>query len=429
MKKALQKRFEFMTGNLRILTIQQILGMFCRRMVLSYASLYILAVGGGDAEIGVVNSLQPLAGLVLFPLAGYLTDRTGRVRLIAFAGYFAALTTLLYVFAPSWEWLALASFLQGVIVFEFPPLSAILADSIRPQHRGVGIATMSTLATAFAIFSPYIAGIILESQGVNAGMRLLYAVFTLSYGVSATLILKYLKETTATATTATSLNVLGVLKDTYAGVPSLIRHLPRSIKALGFLVGLGFIANGIISPFWVVYVTDVIQLSSVDWGLILLVEAVFKTALTIPCGMIADRYGRTTTLCAAVVCSLIAMPSLILAQTFLHVLVIRLGVGLAEALFLPSSTALMADYIPRAIRGRVMAAIGRGSVLVGAAGGGTGGPGMGYLFTIPVMVVSILGGLLYALNPTYPWICILGITCIQLISLLLFIRDPDHAEQ
>jgi len=88
----------------------------------------------------------------------------------------------------------------------------------------------------------------------------------------------------------------------------------------------------------------------------------------------------------------------------------------------------MADYIPRDMRGRVMAAIGRGSVLVGATGGGTGGPGMGYLFPIPVMVASVLGGLLYTLNPTYPWICMLGITIIQLLSLVFFIRDPEKAE-
>jgi hypothetical protein len=53
---------------------------------------------------------------------------------------------------------------------------------------------------------------------------------------------------------------------------------------------------------------------------------------------------------------------------------------------------------------------------------------MGYLFTIPVMVASILGGLLYTQNPTYPWICMLGITIIQLLSLVFFIRDPEKAE-
>jgi len=429
MRERLQKRLKFMNENLSILTIRQILEMFFRRMVLSYFSLYILAVGGDKAQIGLISSLLPLAGLIMFPLAGSLTDLTGRVRLIALGGYLSALTMLLYIFAPSWEWIALGALLQGFMVFQFPPTSAILADSINPENRGVGIATMNTLAYALAIFSPYIAGIILELYGINLGMRLLYTLYVSSLVISATLVLKYLRETIAIEKTDTKLNLLSILKEAYAGIPELIRYTPRSIKALGLLVGMGFITNGITSPFWVVYVTEEIGLSNIDWGLILLFESIFKTILTIPCGMIADRYSRTKTLFAAVFFSLASLPSLILAKTFIQVLLVRLGVGLAGALFIPSCTALMADYIPRDLRGRVMAAIGRGSLLVGATGGGTGGPGMGYIFTIPVIFASVIGGLLYSLNPIYPWLCILGATIIQLISIILFIRDPKKAER
>ncbi len=427
--KRLQKSFEFMNVNLSILTIRQVLGMFCRTMVFSYSSLYILALGGDKAQIGLVNSLRPLAGLIMFPISGYLTDRTGRVRLIALAGYLSALTLLLYVFAPSWEWIALGALLQGFMVFQFPPLSAILADSMKPKNRGVGVATLITLASVFAIFSPYIGAIILELFGINIGMRFLYAFLVLSQVINATLVFKYLRETTALEKTDTTLNILTVLKNVYTGIPKLIRYMPRSIKALGLLVGMGFIANGLASPFWVVYVTDVIGLSNVDWGIILLFESTFRTILTIPCGIIVDRYSRTKTLFAAVLLSLVSLPSMIFAKNFTHVLLIRLGVGLAGALFVPSSTALMADYVPRELRGKVMAAIGRGSVLVGATGGGTGGPGMGYFFTIPVMVSSVIGGLLYSLNPNYIWLCILGTAMIQLISIILFIRDPEKAEK
>ena len=429
MTKSLRNRFEFMKGNLRILTIRQVLGMFFRRMVMPYASLYILAVGGDTAQVGLVNSLRPLAGLLMFPISGYLTDRTGRVRLIALAGYLSTLTMLLYVFAPSWEWIALGALLQGLMVFQFPPSSAILADSMDPRNRGTGIATMNTLANAFAMFSPYIAGIVLEFYGNNFGMRILYALLIIAQAINATLVLKFLRETAATEKTESGLNILTILKEAYSGIPELIGNMPRSVKALGMLVGMGFIANGIASPFWVVYATDVIGLSNIDWGLILLLESVFKTILTIPCGVIADRYSRTKTLFAAVFFSLISLPSLTLAKTFTHVLLIRLGAGLAGALFMPSSTALMADYVPRDLRGRVMAAIGRGSVMVGATGGGTGGPGMGYLFTIPVMAASVLGGLLYSMNPVYPWICVLGTTIIQLTSIVAFIRDPEKVEE
>jgi MFS family permease len=192
---------------------------------------------------------------------------------------------------------------------------------------------------------------------------------------------------------------------------------------------MSFVANSIASPFWVVYVVEEIGLSSVDWGLILLFETILKTSLTIPAGMLVDRYGRTKGLIAAIIISLVSIPSIIFAKNFINVLLIRLGVAVAGALFFPSSTALMVDYVPRRLRGRVMAAIGRGSVLLGAAGGGTGGPGMGYLFTIPVLAGSLLGGVLYAINPLYPWYCFFVTTVIQIITLILFIRDPGKEDR
>jgi len=429
MMKVLRERFEFMNKNLRILTIRQSLGMFFRRMVMPYSSLFILAVGGDSSQVGVVNGLRPLAGLIMFPISGYLTDRTGRVKLIAFAGYISALMMMLYIFAPSWEWIALGALLQGFMVLQFPPTSAILADSIDPRSRGTGIATMGAIANIVSMFSPYIAAIVLEMYGDNTGMRILYTLLVLSQVVNATLVLRYLEETATTEKTDVKLDALAILKESYAGIPELLRTMPRSVKALGFLISLGFIANAIAAPFWVVYITEVIGISLIDWGLILLLESIFKIILTIPCGMIADRYSRTRTLFAAVFFSLISLPMLILAKGFVDVLLIRLGVALAGALFMPSSTALMADYIPREQRGRVMAAIGRGSVMVEATGGGTGGPGMGYIFTVPVMVASILGGILYSMNPAYPWICVLGTTALQLASIVLFIRDPEKPEE
>ena len=428
MMESLRKRLEFMSGNMLVLTVTQVLGMFFRRMVLPYVSLFILAVGGEPVQVGIIDSLRPLAGLLIFPISGYLTDRAGRVKLIALSFYLTALTMLLYVFAPSWEWIALGALLQGFMVFQFPPMSAILADSLDPRNRGVGVATMNTLANGVAMFSPYIAGIVLVLYGNSGGMRILYGFLALSSVVNGTLILRYLKETVEIDRADTKFDAVTILKEAYGGIPQLLGNLPRSVKALGIVVGLGFVANGVSSAYWVVYATDVIGLTNIDWGLILLFESVFKTLLTIPCGMLADRYGRSKVLVASMVLSVVSMPSLIFAKSFTHVLLIRLGVGLAGALFFPSSTALMADLVPRELRGRVMSAIGRGSVLIGATGGGTGGPGMGYIYTLPVMAASIVGGLLYSMNAGYPWICLLGTSVLQLLCVVIFVRDPKEAE-
>ena len=88
----------------------------------------------------------------------------------------------------------------------------------------------------------------------------------------------------------------------------------------------------------------------------------------------------------------------------------------------------MADLVPREIRGRVMGAIGQGVIMLGAAGGGTGGPAMGYLIIIPLMIASLLGGYLYLANPAYPWFFVAITTVISILLTALFIRDPKTAE-
>lgn len=424
----IRRRFGFMKGNIAVLTVTQVLGRFFRSMVMPYASLYILALGGDSSQIGVINSLRPLAGLVMFPLAGYFTDRAGRKKLIALAGYLSAITMLLYVFAPSWEWIALAAFLQGFMVFMFPPTSAIMADSLPPESRGIGVATMNTLASVFGMFSPYIAAILLQIYGTAPGMRILYALLAGSLALGATINLRFLKEAASEGDKGPSMSVSQIFRDAYGGVPAMLRRLPVSVRALGIVVILGFMANGVATSFWVIYAVEEIGLSTVDWGLILFIEAALKAAIYIPAGVLVDRYGRTRSLIASLLFSLVSIPLFIFARGFYQVLAIRLAVGVANVLFIPACSALMADCIPRDIRGRAMAALGRGTVLVAATGGGTGGPGMGFLITVPVMVASLAGGILYATNPVYPWYFFLFTILASIAVTALYVRDPKTAE-
>ena len=424
----IRRRFGFMKGNIAVLTVTQVLGRFFRSMVLPYASLYVLALGGESSQIGVINSLRPLAGLVMFPLAGYFTDRAGRKKLIALAGYLSAATMMIYVFAPSWEWIALAAFLQGFMVFMFPPTSAIIADSLTPENRGIGIATMNTLASVLGMFSPYIAAVILQIYGTAPGMRILYALLGGAVAAGATINLRFLKETVSTGEKGPSLSVTQIFRDVYGGIPSMLRQLPVSVRALGIVVIMGFMANGVATSFWVIYAVEEIGLSTVDWGLILFIEAALKAVVYIPAGVLVDRYGRTRSLMASLLFSLVSIPTFVVARGFYQVLAIRLAVGVATVLFIPACSALIADCVPRDIRGRVMAAFGRGTVLVGATGGGTGGPGMGFLITIPVMVASLAGGILYAANPVYPWVFVLFTILISIAVTGLYVRDPKTAE-
>src|SRR3990172_13258892 len=99
----IQNPARFLFGNILVFALTDMLGNFARRAVFPYASLYILALGGSPEQIGFINLLALLAGLVMMPVAGHITDRANRVHLIAMAGFISSLLMGLIVFAPTWQ--------------------------------------------------------------------------------------------------------------------------------------------------------------------------------------------------------------------------------------------------------------------------------------------------------------------------------------
>jgi MFS family permease len=427
---AVRRALGLMSGNIMILSITDLLGNFSRRLVFPYVSLYILALGGNAAQIGYVTALAPLAGLLMFPLGGYIADRASRVKLIVLANVITSLLVLMRGVAPSWELIAVASLLQGLAAIQFPARSALIADSLRPGDRGKGIAMMNTVANTLAIFAPFLAGIIVEHYGPNFGVRILYTIMLIAYVFMTLINARYLKEPpTKTNAAGFRLSELAnTLKESYSGIPAMLKQFPPSLRALAGVIILTFVANGIASPFWVVYAVEQIHIASSAWGFILLLETVVKLLMFIPAGILVDRWGRTTSLTVALFLSLVAIPAFALATTFVAALLIRVILAVAFALTIPACSALMADLVPRQIRGRVMSAIGQGSIMIGPAGGGTGGPAMGFLITIPLMLASLAGGYLYTLNPASPWFVVMGTTAISVVLTLFFVRDPHTAE-
>ena len=423
------KTFGFMRGNVLVLSISGALGMFSRAMAFPYAPLFILSLGGAPAEIGLIYALGPLGGLIVFPIAGYLADHTSRAKLIAFTGYFSSSTFLIYIFARSWHWVAVGRLLQGFAVLQFPASSAIVADSLSPENRGRGMATMMTISGSVAIVAPYVAGVLLDSYGIDAGMRLLYGCMAAAYAAGATINLLFIRETMQPKPADLGIARLSqILKDAYAGLPALLGRLPRSFKALAVIIILGFMANGVASPFWVVYAREHIGLSSTQWGLVLLIEAALSNLVRVPSGFLSDRYGRTPFIFAAMLMACGFIPLFVFARTLAHVMAIRCLVAVVSSTFGPSCGALVADTVPRSIRGRAMAAIGRGSVMIGASSGGTGGPGVGFLTIIPLMVASLAGGLLYAWSAVSPWVFVLLAYAVALVLTGVFVRDTEKAE-
>lgn len=421
------KTFGFMRGNILVLSISGALGMFSRSMAFPFTPLFILSLGGQPTDIGWVFALGPLGGLLVFPIAGYLADHTSRAKLIAFTGYFSSAVILCYVFAQSWHWIAVARLLQGFAVLQNPASSAIIADSLPPQNRGRGMATMMTFSGLLAIFAPYVAGELLNYYGIDMGVRILYGIMAIAYAIGATINLIFIKETSETTPIKTS-DLSKNFTQAYLDIPAMLKKFPRTLKALTAIIILGFVANAISSPFWVVYAKNHIGLTAAQWGFVLSIEAALGNLVRIPAGFLSDRYGRTPFIFASLLLCGAFIPLFIIADTLAYVMLIRCIIAISMAFFSPACGALLADNIPRDIRGRAMANIGRGSVRIGAASGGTGGPGVGFLTIIPIFLASLAGGYFYEWHTASPFIIVLIISLILLILTAIFVRDSKQAE-
>ena len=126
----------------------------------------------------------------------------------------------------------------------------------------------------------------LDWQGVDTGMRILYAIMAAAYALGATINLIFIEDTVEAKTETVEFSQLSEsLKDAYSGIPALLQQFPRTLKALTAIIILGFMANGVAGPFWVVYATTHIGLTSTQWGLGLLVEAALGNAGRIPAGV------------------------------------------------------------------------------------------------------------------------------------------------
>ncbi|MED5414179.1 MAG: MFS transporter [Candidatus Latescibacterota bacterium] len=420
--------FGFVRGNILVLTISGSLGMFSRSMVFPYVPLYVLSLGGDPEQVGIVYALGPLGGLLMFPIAGYLADHMNRPRLIALAGYFSAVMLLINAVAPTWEWVAAARLLQGLAVFHFPASSALIADARPPQPPGRGLATKAALAGTVARFAPYLAGTTLDAWGVERGMRILYVAMAAAYAGGATINLLFLKETRQVSPDRVRMdNLAQTFRGVYADIVPMLRGFSPALKAMSVIVTLCFVCNGLAGPFWVVYVTTEVGLSSSQWGLILLVEAGLRNLSTIPAGFLVDHFGRRRFILMVLLFSWV-IPLLLLAGSFAQVLVLRCVIGIISAFFSPAMGALMADIVPSENRGRVMAAIGRGTVMVGGATGGIGGPGVGFLTTLPLIIGSACGGILYAISPSIPFLFVLGAMVVAFALAVGFLHEPKNAE-
>jgi MFS family permease len=84
--------------------------------------------------------------------------------------------------------------------------------------------------------------------------------------------------------------------------------------------------------------------------------AIFYTLAGLPLGRFVDKGSRRTLIIAGLLFWSIATALFAFAQSYTHLMLARVGVGIGEAVLAPAAYSLIADYIEPARRGRALAA-------------------------------------------------------------------------
>ena len=138
--------FWFVQGNVKILMFCRVIWSASTSIVYPFFSLYILALGGTSTEIGLINALGIIAGMILYPVGGYIADKAGRVKLIGYSTFVYTFAHLFFVVANDWRIIALGQFMSQLLLFYMPAMNALEADSLPPGVRGRGFAIMMAVS-------------------------------------------------------------------------------------------------------------------------------------------------------------------------------------------------------------------------------------------------------------------------------------------
>ncbi|MFH0896989.1 MAG: MFS transporter, partial [Candidatus Bathyarchaeota archaeon] len=408
-------------GNLLIFTLGDVIRQLSFFITFPYFSLYVQALGGNKVDIGIVNSFYPLAALFIYPLAGYFADRYSRVKIIVASGIILASTSLIFMLAPDWKFLALGSFLMGLMVFPFPAMNALMADSLSPGQRGIGYSLWLFFPSVAGIFSPYIGGYLSTAVGVEQAMRFLYGLTVVTEIGIAAMNFKLLQETKIRKDVATSKReFLKTLSNSYRDMFYALKLLPRSLKAFAFMLILSFFINNLTAPYWVVYAVEKIGLSELQWGTSLLIATIVNVVLLVPAGMLVDKFGWKKILYLASALLIIPIFLFPFSQSLTETSLSLATINIANAFLMSAAPSFMAHSVSADKRGRIMAALGQGMLIINTRGG-RGGPGMGAVLSIPSVLGSISGGFIYGYNPILPWTLLASFTIINTIICVVFI--------
>lgn len=259
-----------------------------------YYTLYLLSLGASNAQIGLVNTMNQLAGAVLaFPGAA-IADRTGRYKaMVLLAGVLSRLMWIVMLLAP-WVfggagavWLIMAAWvaLSAVGALANGAWTALSADLVPARLRGGYFASRNIIMQLVRLMAIPLAGQIVYAVGEPGGYQVALGI-AFVIGMIAVYYYSQIPEHSG-ASTVERLGLRAVMRN--------LKHLPTFSR---FIVSHSTLYLGVMisGPFITVYMVEKAGFNVSIISLVTTVSVLFTLIGMRVMGRLHDRFGITWTM-------------------------------------------------------------------------------------------------------------------------------------
>ncbi|MHA2140771.1 MAG: MFS transporter [Candidatus Thorarchaeota archaeon] len=309
---------------------------------------YIVELGVGATELGVLAASFALTRILLAGPLGGLSDRVGRKRILlaALAGF--AVSNLIYAYANSIIVMIIARALEGGISAGFyPAANAFVSDMTIPENRGAAMGYLSMGNMVGFVVGPSLGGILAEFLGIR-----LPFVIAAAASLVTLIILNIIVHEPERRTTQYDLEEVRV------PVREVFSRNAKAYSALGITMFANMFAIGILE---VAFMLDAVQryaFSPFQIGIFFGILGVIVIVGNIAFGKMSDRLGRKWLITSGSLVAALSLYFFMIASGSKEFYLAGAILGVAISMRGPTIQAMIADLSDERAYGSVMGTFG-----------------------------------------------------------------------
>jgi MFS family permease len=263
-------------------------------IIITYVTLYILALGATSAQVGLMSSFSSLASALLLLPGAFLVERYGRRKefTMAFGGGVARLAILVMALLPFfigtsaivWVAIALSVTRDSFGNLSFPGWVSVTADIVPMEGRGRFFASRNFIMGLTGMLAILLVGELITRTTIPLGYQIaLGLAFVL--GMASTFSFGHMhdpKGSLAPAQPAGSLSPRTILRE-------MIAH--PYFLALSLVMAFWNFSLNIAGPFFNVYMVENLKFTASMVGIVSIVSSVTGLLIQRRIGHLSDRWG------------------------------------------------------------------------------------------------------------------------------------------